>query len=154
MELNNFLQRLTGAAAMSPQMIENRRARSPLLNPLPQEGEETNESLREFHISDAPETIAFNDTVGLIESLYDFTPTAFVNGNLRSEAGTNSGSCKIFSFAQLHGLSQQQTLNCFGAYYRDDVLKHPQGTDHQNIRNFMVTGWAGISFEGCALRAK
>ncbi len=105
-------------------------------------------------LNDAPDSIAFNEVIALIESLYDFTPTFFSNAGLVSEAGQNSGSCKIFSFAQLHGLSQQQTLCCFGAYYRDDVLKHPEGEDHRNIRNFMKTGWAGISFQGEALSAK
>lgn len=105
-------------------------------------------------LGDTPDRIAFADTIALIESLYDFTPTAFSNGGLVSEAGQNSGSCKIFSFARLHGLTEQQTLHCFGAYYRDDVLKHPEGTDHQNIRNFINTGWSGIAFQGEALRAK
>jgi len=106
------------------------------------------------NLNDAPDSIAFNEVIALIESLYDFTPTAFSNDGLVSEAGQNSGSCKIFSFARLHGLSLQQTLHCFGAYYRDDVLKHPQGTDHQNIRRFMTTGWAGIDFQGEALTPK
>lgn len=97
--------------------------------------------------------VTFNETIALIESLYTFTPTRFSNGGLVSEAGQNSGSCKIFSFARLHGLTEPQTLQCFGAYYRDDVLKNPDGTDHQNIRNFMKTGWAGISFGGSALKA-
>ena len=105
-------------------------------------------------LSESPESIAFNDTIALIEALYDFTPTTFRNGDLLNEAGKNNGSCKLFSFAKIHDLSQQQTLHCFGAYYRDDVLKHPDGTDHQNIRNFIKTGWAGISFEGDALTHK
>lgn len=99
----------------------------------------------------APEGIFFAETIALIECLYHFTPTAFSNGSLVSEAGQNSGSCKIFSFAQLQGLTEHQTLNCFGAYYREDVLNHPLGTDHQNIRHFMKTGWAGIEFSGVAL---
>lgn len=105
-------------------------------------------------LNDTPDSISFGDTIALIESLYQFTPTAFSNGGMLSEAGQNSGSCKLFSFGLLQGLSQQQTLSCFGAYYRDDVLKHPQGTDHQNIRNFIVTGWAGIAFQGSALTPK
>ncbi len=105
-------------------------------------------------LGDFPDRIAFADTIALIESLYDFTPTAFSNGGLVSAAGQNSGSCKIFSFARLQGLTEQQTLHCFGAYYRDDVLKHTAGTDHQNIRNFIKTGWSGVAFQGEALRAK
>jgi len=102
----------------------------------------------------APESISFNDTIAVIDSHYDFTPSAFRNGEMQNEAGQNNGSCKVFSFARMHRLTQQQTLHCFGSYYRDDVLKHPQGSDHQNIRNFIKTGWRGIAFEGNALTLK
>ncbi|HSB96667.1 MAG TPA: HopJ type III effector protein [Spongiibacteraceae bacterium] len=99
-------------------------------------------------LTEVPDNIQFSDTIGLIDILYQFEPTAFRTGELRNEAGQNSGSCKIFAFARRHDLSSQQTLACFGAYYRDDVLKHPQDSNHQNIRNFMQTGWAGIEFYG------
>lgn len=102
----------------------------------------------------SPDSVTFDTTITLIDALYQFTPTAFRNGSLSNEAGKNNGSCKIFSFAKLHNLSQQETLHCFGAYYRDDVLKHPDGMDHQNIRNFIKTGWAGIGFEGAALSSR
>lgn len=105
-------------------------------------------------LSQSPDTVEFSDTIAVIEALYAFTPTAFQNGDLLNEAGKNSGACKIFSFALRHGLSQQQTLSCFGAYYREDVLKNPAGTDHQNIRNFMKTGWVGIAFDGVTLQPK
>lgn len=105
-------------------------------------------------LATSPESIGFSDTVSVIETNYDFTPTAFRNGELQNEAGQNNGSCKLFSFARLHGLTQQQTLHCFGDYYRRDVLQHPDGTDHQNIRNFIKFGWDGIVFEGHALTAK
>ena len=55
------------------------------------------------------------------------------------------------SFARLAGLTPDQTLALFGAFYRDDVLGHPDGSDHQNIRNFIKDGWDGIRFEGDAL---
>jgi len=45
-------------------------------------------------------------------------------------------------------------LALFGDYYRSDVLKNPEGSDHQNIRNFMHKGWAGVTFKGEALRAE
>lgn len=105
-------------------------------------------------MNDAPDSICFNDTIALIDAHYDFTPTAFTNGATRNEAGQNNGSCKLFSFARLHGLSPQQTLTCFGDYYRKDVLGNPNGTDHANIRNFMKSGWEGIAFEGEALKLK
>lgn len=105
-------------------------------------------------LDETPESVAFNDVIALIDALYDFTPTSFSNGTFLNEAGKNNGSCKLFAFARLHKLSPLQTLACFGAYYRDDVLKHPEGTDHQNIRNFMKTGWEGIEFSGNALTPK
>lgn len=102
----------------------------------------------------APDSITFNATIAVIDAHYDFTPTAFRNGELQNEAGQNNGSCKVFSFAKLHDLTSQQTLHCFGTYYRDDVLKHPQNTDHQNIRNFIKTGWEEIVFQDNALTPK
>lgn len=98
-----------------------------------------------------PESASFNDVVAVIDSVYKFTPTKFLNGEIVNEAGENSGSCKIFAFAKLHDLTEQQTLHCFGDYYRVDVLQNPDGDNHQNIRNFMKTGWNGISFSGVAL---
>ncbi|WP_294319109.1 HopJ type III effector protein [uncultured Chryseobacterium sp.] len=98
--------------------------------------------------------IQFKDVIAFIDEHYDFTPTKFTNGNAVNEAGQNNGSCKVFSFAQLNDLSKQETLNLFGEFYREDVLKNPEGTDHQNIRNFMHTGWEGISFGGKALKRK
>ena len=101
-----------------------------------------------------PNQIEFADTMAVIEALYDFTPTAFQNGDLRNEAEQNSGSCKLFSFAKLQNFTVEQTLNCLGAFYRIDVLENPEASNHQNIRNFMKTGWGGISFEGMALASK
>src|SRR5688572_1885551 len=101
-----------------------------------------------------PDSIQFTDTIVVIDTHYDFTPTAFRNGAIKNEAGQNSGSCKLFSFAKLHGLTEQQTLACFGDYYRVDVLQHPEAQDHQNIRNFMQSGWQGIQFDNQALSTK
>ena len=98
------------------------------------------------------ETIDFKEVIAYIDEHYDFTPTKFTNGNTVNEAGANNGSCKIFSFAKLHKLSKEETLALFGDFYRTDVLKNPEGSDHQNIRNFQQFGWDGISFEGEALK--
>lgn len=104
------------------------------------------------------QAVSFNDTIGIIMAHYHYTPTAFSNGLgeavLANPAGSNEGSCKIFAFAQLHGLDAAQTLNLFGDYYRIDVLQDPDGTGHQNIRHFMRFGWEGIHFAGSALQAK
>ena len=100
------------------------------------------------------ETIIFKDVIAYIDENYDFTPTKFTNGNTINEANQNNGSCKVFSFAQLKNLSKEQTLSLFGEFYREDVLNNPDGTDHQNIRNFIEFGWDGISFDGEALKKK
>ena len=103
-------------------------------------------------LEQSPETIDFNDTMTVIDAHYSFTPTTFRNGNQHNEAGQNSGSCKLFALAKLNKFNQQQTLDCFGQYYRNDVLANPAGTDHQNIRNFISTSWDGISFDSEALK--
>ena len=97
---------------------------------------------------------SFQDTIAYIDTNYNFTPTTFKNGNQINNAGENNGSCKIFAFAKIHQLEKDQTLALFGSYYFDDVLKNPDGNDHQNIRNFMIFGWDGISFESDALELK
>ncbi|SEF76704.1 HopJ type III effector protein [Flavobacterium urumqiense] len=105
-------------------------------------------------LNQTPAAVAFTETIATIEENYDFTPTSFENGLQHNATGENSGSCKLFAFAQLQNLTEVETLACFGAYYYEDVLKNPNGTDHQNIRNFMKTGWNGIQFEGEALELK
>ncbi|MFV8361782.1 HopJ type III effector protein [Flavobacterium sp. ZT3P35] len=105
-------------------------------------------------LKQTPESITFTETIAVIEENYNFTPTAFENGLQHNTVGENLGSCKLFSFAEIHNLSEAETLSCFGAFYYDDVLKNPNGTDHQNIRNFMKTGWDGIAFYGSALVLK
>lgn len=102
----------------------------------------------------SPETIQFKEVIAYIDEKYDFTPTQFKNGNTINEMGQNNGSCKVFSFARLNHLSKDEALQLFGEFYREDVVKHPEGTDHQNIRNFIQFGWDGIAFEGVALKKK
>ncbi|MEC5165865.1 hypothetical protein RCH18_001598 [Flavobacterium sp. PL11] len=105
-------------------------------------------------LNQTPEAITFAETIAIIEDNYTFDPTAFENGKLHNQAGENSGSCKIFAFAEMKNLSESATLFCFGAYYYDEVLKNPEATNHQNIRNFMQTGWDGIAFYGSPLAVK
>ncbi len=47
-----------------------------------------------------------------------------------------------------------ETLSLFGHYYRDDVMGHPDGDDHSNIRNFLLDGWLGIHFDKVVLHEK
>ena len=100
------------------------------------------------------ELIAFQETIDAIDSNYNFIPTSFKNGNQLNVIGENNGSCKIFAFAKLQELSKEETLSLFGDFYFKDVLEHPNENNHQNIRNFMLFGWDGISFEEEALKIK
>lgn len=78
----------------------------------------------------------------------------FVNGGTSSDAGSNEGSCKVFSFGKMEDLSASETLACFGEHYRS-VVKDPSGDSHSNIRAFMKTGWDGVSFpDGLSLSRK
>ncbi|MCY9877044.1 HopJ type III effector protein [Vibrio natriegens] len=105
-------------------------------------------------VASTPEKIEFETTIAVIEANYEFTPTAFTNGATENGAGENNGSCKIFALGLLNNLDKEATLACFGRFYREDVLQHPENDDHQNIRNFMVSGWDGVKFESPALKAK
>ncbi|WP_127124504.1 HopJ type III effector protein [Pseudoflavitalea rhizosphaerae] len=97
--------------------------------------------------------IPFKEVIGFIEARYKHQPAAFKNGEAYNEATQNQGSAKVFSFAQLNNLSKEDTLLLFAEHYQS-VLNTPDGTDHQNIRQFMKHGWEGIAFEGPALSAK
>ena len=105
-------------------------------------------------LQNTPSEIEFSETMSVIEDNYNFTPTTFTNGDLKNELGQNSGSCKLFAFAIDQKLTKEETLACFGQYYFDEVLKDPNGSGHQNIRNFMKTGFEGLVFEGVALLKK
>lgn len=109
-------------------------------------------------LNSKPATVHFRDVIALIDSLYEFTPCEFTNGQddniVTNTKGSNEGSCKIFAFGLAQNLSAQQTLHCFGNYYREDVLNNPAGDDHANIRTFMQYGWDGIHFSSPALHLK
>lgn len=95
----------------------------------------------------------FADVLAYIEARYVHTPIAFSNGLQSNLATENQGSAKVFSFAQLQGLNQAETLSLFAEHYAA-VLATPEATDHQNIRQFILNGWSGIEFSGTALTAK
>ncbi|WOC39314.1 HopJ type III effector protein [Polaribacter sp. HL-MS24] len=99
-----------------------------------------------------PTSITFAETMEVIDSNYHYTPRAFTNGELINEIGSNTGSCKLFAFAELQHLTKAATLHCFGEHYQS-VLEDENGTSHQNIRNFMKTGFEGLSFKGRVLKS-
>jgi len=96
-------------------------------------------------VKSQPEKVEFNDVIACIDSEYTFIETSFTNGSQENAAGENNGSCKLLAFAQLHDLT------IFGIYYRNDVLQNPEGSDHQNIRQFMQFGFDQVSFNGAPL---
>lgn len=102
-----------------------------------------------------PASVEFEETIAVIDANYAFEPTAFRNGfglePVVNEAGQNNGSCKILAFAQLHQLTPEQTLHCFGRFYRQDVLMLPTSTDHANIRRLMCDGLDAVKFEASPL---
>src|ERR1044072_6844678 len=83
--------------------------------------------------------LPFREVIAFIETYYQQQPTAFRNGELYNEATQNQGSAKVFTFAQLNGLDKEDTLYLFAEHYQS-VLNNPGGTDHQNIRQFMIHG--------------
>ena len=130
----------------SPQGIEDRHTTAMTVNQL----------IRKLDTE--PDRIDFTEVINTIEQAYHYTPTRFHNGTgskaVTNEAGSNEGSCKILAFGRLNNLNEKQTLACFGKYYREDVLGHPDNDDHANIRNFILQGWEGIHFESKALHPK
>lgn len=106
----------------------------------------------------AGEPVEFSDTMDAIQACYVYTPSAFSVGQgadtVASAAGINEGSCRILALARIHGLSRDETLALFGRYYREDVLQHPEGNDHANIRRFMRYGPDSVSFERMPLEPK
>jgi hypothetical protein len=97
--------------------------------------------------------VIFAETMQVIEDYYTFNPTAFTNGDIINNAGENNGSWKLFVFAMRQEFTKEETLFCFGEYYQT-VLEDKNGTSHQNIRNFMKTGFKGLSFKNKALTLK
>ncbi|WP_405574382.1 HopJ type III effector protein [Winogradskyella sp. Asnod2-B02-A] len=93
-----------------------------------------------------PKEIDFSETISVIENYYNFIPTSFTNGILKNDKGENSGSCKLFAFAIEQKLTKEETLACFGSYYFNEVLIDAVGNGHQNIRNFIKTGFEGLEF--------
>ena len=105
-------------------------------------------------LAEKPDSVSFELTMSIIDSYYEFTPTAFTNGRQTNTAGENNGACKILAFARLHYLAKEQTLHCFGDYYRNDVLLHPDSDSHRNIREYMQHDGSKLTFDTFPLSEK
>lgn len=97
--------------------------------------------------------IQFADVLAHIDSQYTHTSTAFKNGNQYNAGTENQGSARVLFYAHLNNLSKEETLSLFAEHYQN-VLDNPDGTNHQNIRQFMQNGWEGVEFEGTVLMPK
>lgn len=97
--------------------------------------------------------IQFKDILDYIEERYIYSPSGFRNGDQSNLENQNQGSAKVLFFAQLHDLSESDTLSLFAEHYQS-VLANPSGTDHQNIRQFMAQGWSAVQFDRIVLEPK
>ena len=113
--------------------------------------------MAEFREKLADNSVQFSETLALVEKWYDLHPTPFKNGlddqAVENAQGQNEGSLKVFALGRLNGFTPEQALASFGEHYRD-VQATPDGTDHQNIRQFMRHGWKGIQFDAVPLTLK
>lgn len=100
------------------------------------------------------DSLTFEEVMEVIDTHYESQLLEFKNGDILNKQGENEGSAKLLSYAALSGMDKETTLKLWGQYYRE-VLNDPDGTSHQNIRNFMKYGWDGVPFEnGIALTRK
>ncbi len=97
-------------------------------------------------LNEAPATVSLEEVLRVIDENYDFVPTEYRNGGVVI-AADKTRSCKLFAFAILNELNVEQTLNCFGAHYREDVLGSPEGSAHRVIRLFLKYGWNELKFD-------
>jgi hypothetical protein len=88
-------------------------------------------------------TTTFAEVLTFIDTQYQHVPTAFKNGAVYNDETQNQGSAKVFAFARQNDLPAEDTLTLFAEHYQA-ILADPNGVNHQNIRQFMAHGWAGI----------
>ncbi len=87
----------------------------------------------------------FSEVITFIDSRKEHQPVAFKNGEITNEATQNQGSARVFLFAKEQNLDEEDTLRLFAEHYQA-VISDLNGDNHQNIRQFMKHGWAGVEF--------
>ena len=80
----------------------------------------------------------------MIDGNFEYFEVPFSCGDVINAPGQNVGSSKIFSFGLMTAMSEEETLKLFGEIYAN---LDPNGTDHQNIRNFKKFGWSKVAFD-------
>lgn len=97
--------------------------------------------------------VQFNEVLEVIANGYLYSPSAFNNGDQYNAENQNQGSARVLYAAHLNQLTEEETLHLFGEHFQS-VLNDPEGTDHQNIRQFLKYGWSGVRFEREVLTSK
>jgi len=129
---------------------------SRLLELIRESGETVPEACEVFNanLEMSGDDLTFEEVMEMIDEHYESALCEFQNGDLTNKPGENQGSANVLSYAALAKFDDENTLKLWGQYYRD-VKNSPSGTDHQNIRNFIKTGWNGVKFDfGIALTRK
>jgi hypothetical protein len=143
-----------GTTALGGAVVDSQPAR--MLSDIRANGETIPDECELFNanVEMEADTLMMEDVITLIDEHYNNQLLEFKNGDMNNAADENEGSAKVLSYAALSNLDKDTTLKLWGQYYRE-VLKDPDGDSHQNIRNFMKTGWKGVPFEnGIALTQK
>jgi hypothetical protein len=143
-----------GTTALGGAVVDSQPAR--MLSDIREVGETIPDDCEVFNanVEMGADDLMFEEVIELIDQFYETGLLEFKNGDLLNKPGDNEGSAKLLSYAALAELDKDATLKLWGQYYRD-VLKTPDGDDHQNIRNFIKFGWEGVPFEnGIALTRK
>ena len=97
--------------------------------------------------------IIFADVLAFIDDNYNYTPTAFTNGNQENTIDQNQGSAKVLAFAQLNDYTENDTLKLFAEHYKA-VIETKKKKKKNNRSQFMQNGWNGVSFENDVLTKK
>lgn len=109
--------------------------------------------VQELLVAIDQQELNFKDVLAYIDAHFVYQPSSFQNGTQFNTADENQGSARVLYLGRMSGLSVEDTLKLFAEHYRS-VLADPEGTDHQNIRQFMQQGWAAVRFDREVLRLK
>mmetsp|Transcript_29928 Transcript_29928/g.62989 ORF Transcript_29928/g.62989 Transcript_29928/m.62989 type:complete len:213 (+) Transcript_29928:56-694(+) len=143
-----------GTTALGGAVDDSKPAR--MLDQIRASGETQSEACQLFNanLEMSGDDLMFEEFITLCDEQYESGLIEFKNGDIVNMPGENEGSAKVLSYAALADFDKEMTLKLWGQFYRD-VLATPDGTDHQNIRNFMKYGWEGVDFyNGIALTKK
>eukprot|EP00579_Thalassiosira_antarctica_P000180 CAMPEP_0201866554 /NCGR_PEP_ID=MMETSP0902-20130614/1099_1 /ASSEMBLY_ACC=CAM_ASM_000551 /TAXON_ID=420261 /ORGANISM="Thalassiosira antarctica, Strain CCMP982" /LENGTH=214 /DNA_ID=CAMNT_0048391543 /DNA_START=35 /DNA_END=679 /DNA_ORIENTATION=+ len=143
-----------GTTALGGAVVDSKPAR--MLEEIRASGETQSDACDLFNanLEMGGDDLMFDEFITLCDEQYEYGLIEFGNGGMVNKEAENDGSAKVLSYAALADFDKEMTLKLWGQFYRD-VLAKPDGTDHQNIRNFMKTGWEGVDFSnGIALTKK